>query len=148
MKRFPLIPLIVLLFGGSAFAQSHTSAKVNEPTMILTGAVYDINGAVIVTGVEVVASDSAGRKYESATSDEGYYKFELPLAVYKIEVSAPGFCPARVERFKVVSATHGKMSLDFVLDVRAPDSCSNGHETLIPDNPKPKGKSKLKPVAE
>lgn len=148
MRRFLLIPLAALLLGGSAFAQSSTSAQANEQRMILTGAVYDINGSVIVGETKVVASDAAGRKYESAASDEGYYKFELPLAVYQIEVSAPGFCTARVERFKVVNSTHGKMSLDFVLDVQGtPDKCRGGHEIPIEPNRKPE-QGRKKPIAE
>jgi len=143
MRRFLLIPLVALLLCCSAFAQHRNAVQSIGPTMILTGAVYDINGSVIVGEAKVVAYDTAGRKYESATSDEGFYKFELPLAVYKLEASAPGFCTARVERFKVVDATHGKMSLDFVLEV-----CPSIDTIQIPDKPRPKGKSKSKPIAE
>ena len=141
MRRLLLVPLIALFLSSSASAQSRNAVEPAEPTMILTGAVYDIQGSVIVNETRVVAYHADGRKYQSATSDEGFYKIELPLAVYKIEVSAPGFCLARVDRFKVVNSTHRKMSLDFVLDVQnSPDGCDGRrpHGIQIVNNPKTK----------
>lgn len=148
MKRFLLISLISLLLGGSAFAQKHTSAEVAEQTMTLTGAIYDIQGSAIAQQAKVVAYDKAGRKFEAATDDEGFYQMPLPLApykmsaLYKIEVTAPGFCVERLERYKIVDATHGKMSLDFVLEV-----CPSINTIQISDKQRPKRKSKSKPIA-
>ncbi|MCA1593647.1 MAG: carboxypeptidase-like regulatory domain-containing protein [Acidobacteria bacterium] len=132
-----------MLLNAGAFAQSSTSIKTDKPMMILTGAVYDINGAVIVNGMRIVASDTVGGAYEATTNDEGIYKIELPLGIYRIKVSAPGFCPSRVERFIVVNSTYGKMSLDFVLEVQGEqEGCKHG--ITIKDKPHRKGK-KQKP---
>jgi hypothetical protein len=115
MKRFLLASLAVLLLSFGASAQSGP-APGGGPTMSLTGVVYDVNGAVVVGGTKVLAKDAAGRSYEAATDDEGLYKLKLPLGVYSVRVSAPGFCVTRVERLRVVNSTHGKLSLDFVLE--------------------------------
>lgn len=117
IKRVLLTPLVVLLLSVVALAQGRAPAQTGKPTTILTGAVYDVNGAVIVSGTRIVASGTVGGAYEATTNDEGIYKIELPLGVYKIKVSAPGFCPSQMERFRVVNSTYGKMSLDFVLEI-------------------------------
>ena len=144
MRRFLLIPLVLLLLSCGAVAQqSRNSTLSSESKMVLTGAVYDLNGSVIVNEARVVVYDTAGRKYESATNDEGFYQIDLPLAVYRIEVNAPGVCTERVERYKIVNATYGKMSLDFVLDV-----CPNIHKIQIPDKRKSRRSGKSKPIAE
>ena len=141
MGRVMFIPLIALLLSFSASVQSQNTVQSVEPTMILMGVVYDINGSVIVTA-KVVANKSDGREYESATSDEGVYKFDLPLAIYKIEVSAPGFCPRQVQDFRVINSTHGKMSLDFVLEVAG--SCKQ--QKIIEERPKRKTKKNSRPI--
>jgi hypothetical protein len=142
MKLFLLISLAALFLSVVGFAQSRDSSRAGEPTMILTGVVYDINGSVIVSGTKIIAYNSAGRKYESATSDEGFYRFDLPLAIYKIEASAPGFCPRQIQDFRVINSTHGKMSLDFVLEVAGP--CRQ--EKIIEEQPKRKTKKKSRPI--
>jgi Carboxypeptidase regulatory-like domain len=117
MKAFLFITMLVLLLGLGVFAQAQSPVQNSEPTMILTGAVYDINGAVIVNGTKIAAYSSGGKRYETTTNEEGIYKIQLPLATYKIEASAPGFCSERMAHFRVVNSTYGKMSLDFVLEV-------------------------------
>ena len=118
MKKAALVvSMLLLLLCPSASAQQRDAAPGGEQKMTLTGVLYDINGAVIITGASVVAESAGGQKYESATDEDGFYRFELPLAVYKIRASAPGFCPREYADFKVVASTHGKMALDFVLEV-------------------------------
>ena len=117
MKRYLLTSLVVMLLIFGAFAQGNKSVHTGEQTITLTGAVYDINGAVIINGTSIVANDTVGGVYEAGTDEEGIYKLTLPLRSYSIKVSAPGFCPAQIDRFRVVKSTHGKMSLDFVLEV-------------------------------
>jgi hypothetical protein len=116
MKKSLLAFQVVLLLNFGAFAQSRDSVQPNGPKTMLTGVVYDINGAVVVDTL-IVAYNKDGKKYETATNDEGVYQVELPLALYKIEVGAHGFCPAQVDGFRTVNSTYGKMSLDFVLEV-------------------------------
>ncbi len=142
MKKILFTALVISLLGSSGFAQHPRSSQFGEPKMILTGVVYDVNGAVIVNGTMVIAYDGNGKKYESVTNDEGVYKLELPLAAYKIKVSAPGFCPKQVEDFIIVDSTHGKMSLDFVLEVAGP--CRQ--EKIIEEQPKRKTKKKARPI--
>jgi hypothetical protein len=117
MKQLLFASMMLLLLSFSAIAQERNSVPAGEPTVILTGVVYDINGAVVVSCTRVVAYNSAGKMYGSATDDQGNYKLELPSALYTVEVDAPGFCPAQTERFRVVKTSLGKMSLDFVLEV-------------------------------
>jgi hypothetical protein len=101
------------------------------------GAVYDINGAVIVNGTRIIAAAPAGETYEATTNIEGTYELKLPLGIYKIKVSAPGFCSYQLERYRVVNSTYGKMALDFVLEVGGgQEGCK--HEIIIP---KPKRKT-------
>ena len=115
MRRFLLASLSVLLLSFGAFAQSSATPD-RGPTINLTGAVYDVNGAVIVNGTKVLAKDAAGGSYAATTDDEGFYRLKLPLGIYSIRVSAPGFCVTQLERFRVVNSTHRKLSMDFVLE--------------------------------
>jgi hypothetical protein len=115
--------------------------------MTLTGAVYDINGAVIVNGTSIVANSTVRRAYEAKTNEEGIYKISLPLGIYRIKVSAPGFCPSQMERFRIVNSTYGKMSLDFVLEVAdSPEACK--HEITINHKFKRKTDKKSKIIIE
>ncbi len=144
MKRFLLTSLVVLSF--NTFAQSSNSVQTSEPTIILTGAVYDINGAVIV-GTSIITYGTGGKNYETTTNAEGIYKINLPLGIYKIKVSAPGFCSFQVERFVVVNSTYGKMSLDLVLEVSEPqEGCKP--ETTIEKKSKRKAEKKSKTIIE
>lgn len=147
MKHFLLALLITLLLSLNASAQSRKATQTAEPTMVLTGVVYDINGAVILNGTIIVAESVDGKKYASAPDTEGVYKIELPLAVYKIEVGAPGFCRTQVEPFRVVNPGHGKMFLDFVLEVAKPnDQCEQ--EIIIEKKLKRKAETGLIPISE
>lgn len=146
MKKILFTALVILLLGLNGFAQNRSSTQSGEQRMILTGVVYDINGAVIVSGTTVIAYNGNGKKYGSVTNDEGIYKIDLPLAAYKIEVAAPGFCPKQVEDFIIVNSTHGKMSLDFVLEVAASHAPSCKQEKIIEEQPKRKTKRKARPI--
>ncbi len=112
MERTLLNTLAVLILAVSAHAQQSQTA----PAMTLTGAVYDINGSVIVRGTRVVARGADGKLYEAGVNEEGVYALKLPLGVYTVQAGADWFCPSEADGFRVVNATHGKMSLDFVLE--------------------------------
>lgn len=116
MKRILFTPLLLLLLCGGASAQGAKPAEGGGQKMSLTGVVYDPNGSVIVNGVEVIAEAPGGKRFETSTDDEGFFKLSLPLGVYSVRVRAPAFCTSEVEGFRVVNSTHGKMSLDFVLE--------------------------------
>ena len=116
MKRLLLL-LVALILTGSVLAQATSTSQGKTTKGVLTGTVYDVNHAVIVAS-EVVAQDPKGKEYWATTNTEGVYKFELPLATYRIEANAPGFCPKRVEMFKMRNSRTGP--LDFVLREKPP----------------------------
>jgi|GEM_PF-1827697 len=146
MKKSLLALLVVLLLSFGAFAQSREPVQTNEAKTMLTGVVYDINGAVVVDTL-IVAYNKDGKKYETATNDEGIYKIELPLALYAIQVGASGFCPAQVDHFRIINLPHGKMSLDFVLEVAEPlERCK--HQFIFETRPKRKPRKKSNLIAE
>jgi hypothetical protein len=116
MKRLLLV-LVALILAGSVLANTRNTSQGETTKVVLTGTVYDPNHAVIVSS-EVVARSPVGKDYWATTNTEGVYKFELPLATYRIEANAPGFCPKRVEVFKLRNSRPGP--LDFVLDLMPP----------------------------
>ena len=99
MKFWILFLSFTLILTHTAFGQLAGSPPAAIPRAVLTGTVYDPNGSVILHA-ELLARSSTG-EYWATTNTEGVYKMELPLAVYKIEANAPGFCPKRVEMFRV-----------------------------------------------
>ena len=113
MKRL-LVLLFALILAGAGFADTRRSSPAKPLKPILAGTVYDTNHAAIAFG-EVVAQSLEGKEYWATTNDEGVYKFELPSGTYRIEANAPGFCPKRVELFKIRNSRPGP--LDFVLEV-------------------------------
>ena len=133
MKNFPLFLSLVLIVTGAAFGQTSSSSQTGGPGVLLTGTVYDTNHAVVVSR-EIVARSSVGKEYQATTNTEGVYKIELPLDVYRIEANAPGFCPKRVEMFRVRKSSQVverlstltmpvvQRPLDFVLEVPPSDT--------------------------
>jgi len=116
MKRFLLFLSFGLILAVSISGQTGNSSQNVDKKVILSGTVYDKNGGVIALA-HVVARSFGVKEYQATTNDEGFYKIELPLNVYKIEVNAPGFCPKRVEMFRVRSSPLVQRPLDFVLEI-------------------------------
>ncbi len=94
---------------------------------ILTGTVYDPNGAVIVKA-KVAAINEKGERFETITNDAGIYNLELPyhqydgkfnfrLAKYEIIVEKENFEKTIIKNFKFAPSYTGKVNLDFALDV-------------------------------
>ena len=52
-------------------------SQTNQITLI-TGTVYDVNGAVIVNA-SVTATDQKNQKFETRTNDDGIYNLKLPF---------------------------------------------------------------------
>jgi len=109
----------------TAFGQSTDTPPAVRTKVLLTGTVYDMNGAVILHA-QLLARGVQGREYQAITNTDGVYEIELPVDVYKIEANAAGFCPKRVEIFRVrkpsaLGDAHvmptAQKPLDFVLDV-------------------------------
>jgi hypothetical protein len=146
MRKILVTVFVLSILGLNAFAQSQSSPPSGQPKMILTGVVYDLRGSVIVNGTVVIAEGVDAKKHETSTNDEGVYKLELPLGLYKIKVSAPMFCPRQVENYIVVDSTYGKMSLDIVLESAASHAPSCKQEKIIEEQPKRKTRKKSRPV--
>ena len=109
MKRVAQVLTFALLLAHAAVAQQQPRFPTDPPKTILLGTVYDINRAVIFRA-SVVARDPKGNDYEATTNTEGAYFFDVPAGIYKIEANAEGFCPKRMDNFKLTTGV-----LDFVL---------------------------------
>jgi hypothetical protein len=57
--------------------------SVNAQKAILSGTVYDSNGAVIL-GTKVYATNAKGWKIETIVNTDGNYLLELPIGIYTI----------------------------------------------------------------
>ena len=101
---------------------------INAQKAILTGTVFDANGAVIPKS-KVTATNQKGDKYEAFTNEDGIYKLDLPYNEYKpnpnfriakyeisVEGGLPGFEKYTLKDFKIVGKYVLEMKLDFALD--------------------------------
>jgi hypothetical protein len=111
MKRVVQLLAVALLLAPAGVAQQPPRFPGNPPRTILLGTVYDINHAFIFRA-RVVARDSDGQDYEAMTNSDGVYYFDVPAGIYRVEANAEGFCPKRIDNFKLTTGV-----LDFVLAV-------------------------------
>ncbi len=116
-----VLQILVLIFGFVVLA--------NAQKAILSGTVYDANGAVILD-TKITAINDRGEKFKALTNDEGIYILDLPFDLYDRKTSA-GFKIAKYEitvehkhfkkyllkDFNFVPSYKGKMYLDIALDV-------------------------------
>lgn len=109
MKRVVQLLTVALLLVPAGVAQQPPRFPGNPPRTILLGTVYDINHAFIFRA-RLVARDSDGQDYEATTNSEGVYYLDVPAGIYKVEANAEGFCPKRIDKFKLTTGV-----LDFVL---------------------------------
>lgn len=109
MKRVVQLLTVALLLVPAGVAQQQPRFPGNPPKTILLGTVYDMYHAVIFRA-HIVARDSEGQDYEASTNIEGVYYFDVPAGIYKVEANAEGFCPKRIDDFKLTTGV-----LDFVL---------------------------------
>jgi len=88
---------------------------------ILTGTVFDRNGAVI-PGTKITAVNSKGQKFETQTNEDGEYILELPfneygsIAKYDMTFEKSGFAKGVLKDFKFVGGYNSEMHLDLALD--------------------------------
>jgi hypothetical protein len=90
---------VVLLagFGGAALAQS---------TAALNGTVTDATGAIVPNAKVVATNQATGVESATQTDTAGAYLFpSLPIGIYRIQVTAPGFQSAIVSNLKLDVAT-------------------------------------------
>ena len=145
MKYRQLILSIAFLLSTAGFAPLAT-AESDQTLSVLTGTVYDINGAVVFRS-RVIAYGLTGSQYEATTNAEGVYRIQAPPAVYTIVATAPGFCLKRMSRFRLINTTSGRLSLDVVLEV------ADEHKPCAVDNmparkPTNKTQKQARPIAE
>ncbi len=126
------ILFLLLFFGLSVFTYGQT----NQETCILTGLVYDDNGAVIMNAViRIRGADKIEKIFK--TNDEGAFEIKLKAGNYSIQVESPGFQIFRVDKFRVSASYKGKQNLDIALEV---GPCSDCH--MIEGVPIKKGKNR------
>ena len=104
MKGLQILVLILVLAG---FA--------NAQNTVLTGRVYDWQGAVIL-GIKIKAKDKSGKFYTAKQNDDGVYSVELPKGVYSLEFQSMDFKTFKIKKYRVVKAHQNKMYLDVVLE--------------------------------
>ena len=125
-----ILQILVLMFGLTVLA--------NAQKAILSGTLYDANGAVIPE-VKVTAVNEKGEKFEAVTNDDGVYSLSLPYNRYESGTSSANFKIAKfeiivdlqyrgfekfvVKDFKFIPAYSGKMIFDIALDARNPEPC-------------------------
>lgn len=96
---------------------------------ILSGTIYDANGAIVVNA-KVTAVSKKGEKYEAFANDDGIYWLNLPFnkydtesassfreAKYDIIVEMDGFKRSVTNDFVFVPSQFGKLQLDIALEV-------------------------------
>lgn len=114
MKRRLLFLSFALLLAGAVITNAGRSSDPRVANVILFGTIYDTNHSVIPYA-QIVARSLEGKEYWVTANDEGAYKFELPLARYRVEANSPGFCPRRLgvigEHYSVT-----QRPLDFILE--------------------------------
>lgn len=120
------LQILVLIVGFVAFA--------NAQKAILTGTVYDANGAVIPQA-KVIAINEKGEKFETLTNETGEYILKLyfnqygSIAKYDITVEKDGFATRVLKDFRFVGFWNDQMHLDFALDAGADNNtepCGHG----------------------
>lgn len=95
------------------------TASANE--IVLTGVVYDINGAVIV-GARIEAKRRNGVVIVGTSNGVGIYDLRLEPDIYSLTIKSYGFRTRVIKDYLVVDSTYKKMYIDVVLEV------ANDHE--------------------
>src|SRR4051812_9039885 len=109
--------VLVLIFSlHSQAQQTNTTIKNKEKLIILSGVVYDPNGAV-VTNTRITVRTTNNRTIQTVSNSEGIFELKLSPASYQIEFESSGFKRLRLSNFKVVNSTYGKMNQDVVLEI-------------------------------
>src|SRR5688572_17321716 len=86
----------------SALFLMSSALVAQQPTALLTGVIADPNGAV-VAGAKIVAIEPGKRVERSTISNsEGIYILaNLPVGIYSIEITSPGFQKQRIENVQL-----------------------------------------------
>jgi hypothetical protein len=121
--------VLVLIFGLVVFGNAQMKDRA-----VLTGTVYDVNGAVIPR-MSVVFVNRKGERFETTTDENGDYWYYLPVSKYETISNAVGSdVPAILDTYEITFSNSnsgfrklvikdfilaGKMQLDVALEPRA-----------------------------
>lgn len=127
-----VLQILFLIFGLFFVVNlQNIAGKSVEP--VLSGTVYDDNGAVIPGAtVKIVGSDK--KEFVTKTNDYGIFEIRLFPGNYSIQVESTGFQIFTLEKYRIAPSYKGKMSLDIVLEVRPSSDCdliTREPETII-----------------
>lgn len=113
-----ILQLTVLILGLFVFANEAQTIADSSEKFVLSGTVFDGQGAVIQR-TKITFTDQSGKEFIALSNDDGFYKIELNEGKYKIEFSQDGFQSTIIDTYKL--AFKAKMQLDISLDVRSYD---------------------------
>jgi hypothetical protein len=106
--------LLVLL---SAFLGSNVLA---QSTAVLNGTVTDATGAVVASAKVVATNQATGVESATQTDTAGAYLFpSLPIGIYRLQVTAPGFQSAIVANLKLEVATAATQNIQLIVGATA-----------------------------
>jgi hypothetical protein len=98
MRRWFGVILAAMLVAVSAYSQTFRGA--------INGTVSDPSGAVVAGAAVKATNTGTGVSLNATTTSDGQFAFQdLPLGMYKIEVSASGFRPAAVDNVAVTAGS-------------------------------------------
>ncbi|HEX5707998.1 MAG TPA: carboxypeptidase-like regulatory domain-containing protein, partial [Pyrinomonadaceae bacterium] len=113
-KREPRFARALFAFAVCCFAFVGVAHAQNNKATI-TGTVKDPNGAVVKDAQVVVTNTATGETREASTSDDGAYSVPaLDPGQYRVEITAAGFAPFRIE---VQLETNARQPVDADLSV-------------------------------
>lgn len=125
MKSRTLVSiLLILILSGSAQQLTGQNGSASTPVVsILSGKVFDRNGAVVARSEVSLAGDK-GSRFRALTNDEGIYRVELPAGFYNLHIRANGFSTFSLECYQIPS--EGRVNLDVTLKVNNESGCESG----------------------
>jgi len=98
-----LLVLLSAIFGSNLQAQS---------TAALSGTVTDATGAVVASAKVIATNQATGVESSTQTDTAGAYLFpSLPIGIYRLQVTAPGFQSAIVANLKLEVATAAEQNI-------------------------------------
>src|SRR6266481_9992036 len=110
LRAFVLFVLSAVL-GTNVLAQS---------TAALSGTVSDPTGAVIASAKVIATNQATGVESTTQTDTAGAYLFpSLPIGIYRIQVTAPGFQSAIVANLKLEVATAATQNIQLIVGATA-----------------------------
>lgn len=123
-SRILVSVLLILILSCSAQRLTGQSGVGSTRSVsILSGKVFDRNGAVVVGSKVSLAGDN-GTRVGAVTNDEGIYHVDLPAGFYNLQIRANGFSTFSLECYQVPS--DGRVNLDVTLKVNGESGCESG----------------------